>query len=215
MCSHVVCNTGTNTLVEPPSSTLETEKAGSSEAFVPNTKLHGITSQKTKILSTADNNNVHSCFLNRDSLIVAISNILTSFFAGFVIFSVIGFLAHELRVEVKNVVDQGAGLAFIVYPEVVARLPVSPLWSLLFFVMLLTLGLDSQFALMETVTTAILDRFPNLRDYKIWVVLIVAVFGYFGGLIFTTNVSYITFLTLILEFLTVCSLLECDSLHLD
>ncbi|KAJ9580738.1 hypothetical protein L9F63_024089, partial [Diploptera punctata] len=127
----------------------------------------------------------NNCY--KDSLIVAISNILTSFFAGLVIFSVIGFLAHELKVEVKNVVDQGAGLAFIVYPEVVARLPVSPLWSLLFFVMLLTLGLDSQFALMETVTTAILDRFPNLRDYKIWVVLAVAVFGYFGGLIFTTN----------------------------
>jgi len=54
MCSQAVCNTGTNTLVEPPSSTLEIEKAGSSEAFVPNTKLHGITSQKTKILSTAD-----------------------------------------------------------------------------------------------------------------------------------------------------------------
>lgn len=117
------------------------------------------------------------------------------------IFSVIGFLAHELQVEVKNVVDQGAGLAFIVYPEVVARLPVSPLWSLLFFVMLLTLGLDSQFALMETVTTAILDRFPNLRDYKIWVVLIVAVFGYFGGLIFTTNVSHINTVTLTFEVL--------------
>ncbi|XP_023719185.1 sodium- and chloride-dependent glycine transporter 1 [Cryptotermes secundus] len=127
----------------------------------------------------------NNCY--QDSLIVAISNILTSFFAGLVIFSVIGFLAHELQVEVKKVVDQGAGLAFIVYPEVVTRLPISPLWSLLFFVMLLTLGLDSQFALMETVTTAILDRFPSLRDYKIWVVLIVAMFGYFGGLIFTTN----------------------------
>ena len=161
------------------------------------------------------NNYVYSFFLNRDSLIVAISNILTSFFAGFVIFSVIGFLAHELKVEVKKVVDQGAGLAFIVYPEVVARLPFSPLWSLLFFVMLLTLGLDSQFALMETVTTAILDRFPNLRDYKIWVVLIVALFGYFGGLIFTTNVSYVTFLILIFEVLTVYSLLECNSIHFD
>lgn len=80
----------------------------------------------------------------RDSLIVAVSNIATSFFAGLVIFSIIGFLAHELDVEVKKVVDQGAGLAFIVYPEVVTRLPVSPVWSVLFFVMLLTLGLDSQ-----------------------------------------------------------------------
>lgn len=42
---------------------------------------------------------------------------------------------------------------------------------------------------METVTTAILDRFPDLREKKIWVVLAVAIFGYFGGLIFTTNVN--------------------------
>lgn len=80
-------------------------------------------------------------------MIVAFSNIATSFFAGLVIFSIIGFLAHELHEDVKEVVDQGAGLAFIVYPEVVTRLPVAPLWSILFFVMLLTLGLDSQVSL--------------------------------------------------------------------
>ncbi|XP_068993368.1 sodium- and chloride-dependent glycine transporter 1 isoform X1 [Neodiprion pinetum] len=127
----------------------------------------------------------NNCY--KDSLIVAVSNIGTSFFAGLVIFSVIGFLANELKVPVASVVDQGAGLAFIVYPEVVARLPVAPLWSLLFFVMLLTLGLDSQFALMETVTTAILDGVPALRNYKFWVVLGAAILGYAGGLIFTTN----------------------------
>ncbi|XP_055701894.1 sodium- and chloride-dependent glycine transporter 1-like [Phlebotomus papatasi] len=127
----------------------------------------------------------NNCY--KDSLIVAFSNIATSFFAGLVIFSIIGFLAHELHEDVKEVVDQGAGLAFIVYPEVVTRLPVAPLWSILFFVMLLTLGLDSQFALMETVTTAILDKFPKLRQLKIWVVLVVAILGYLGGLGFTTN----------------------------
>ena len=41
---------------------------------------------------------------------------------------------------------------------------------------------------METVTTAILDKFPMLRQHKIWVVLLVAIFGYVGGLGFTTNV---------------------------
>ena len=94
----------------------------------------------------------------RDSLIVAVSNILTSFFAGLVIFSVIGFLAHELNVEVDRVVDQGAGLAFIVYPEVVTRLPVSPLWSILFFVMLLTLGLDSQVCFILFTSTILQSR---------------------------------------------------------
>lgn len=42
---------------------------------------------------------------------------------------------------------------------------------------------------METVTTAILDKFPNLRQYKTWVVFSVSIVGYIGGLGFTTRVS--------------------------
>lgn len=56
---------------------------------------------------------------------------------------------------------------------------------------------------METVTTAILDKFPNLRHRKIWVVLGVAVFGYLGGLGFTTNVM-ISYFSERLYFLITC-----------
>ncbi len=52
-------------------------------------------------------NSLWFVFNFRDSLIVSISNISTSIFAGFVIFSIVGYLAKELGKDVGEVVDQG------------------------------------------------------------------------------------------------------------
>ena len=120
---------------------------------------------------------------NRDALIVATGNVLTAFFAGFVIFGIIGFMAFELGTTVDKVATQGAGLAFSVYPEAVARLPIAPLWSILFFVMLLTLGLGTQFTVLETVVTTIVDLWPHKlrgKNHK-----------YFAAITFQINVSLI------------------------
>jgi len=123
------------------------------------------------------NNNCH-----RDAILVAVSNCATSVFAGFVIFSIVGFMAKQANLPVSEVIQGGHGLAFIAYPEAVTQMPFPPLWSFLFFTMLITLGLDSQFTMVETITTAIMDQWPKTRAHKGKVVIGACVAGFLLGL---------------------------------
>ncbi|XP_051825764.1 sodium-dependent neutral amino acid transporter B(0)AT1 [Antechinus flavipes] len=52
---------------------------------------------------------------------------------------------------------EGTGLAFIVFTEAITKMPLSPLWSVLFFLMLFCLGLSSMFGNMEGVVVPLLD----------------------------------------------------------
>ena len=58
----------------------------------------------------------HNCY--RDAMLICGINTFTSFFSATVIFSILGFMAKEKGVEIAEVVKQGPGLAFLVYPEV-------------------------------------------------------------------------------------------------
>ncbi|XP_067930581.1 sodium- and chloride-dependent glycine transporter 2-like [Watersipora subatra] len=123
----------------------------------------------------------------KDTLVVTIGNSLTSIFAGFVIYSYIGHLADRLGVEVDKVSDGGTGLAFIIFPAAILTLPFPPFWSVLFFVMLLTLGLDSQFTLLETVTTMLFDLQPSWRSKKPWITLACVLIFLMPGVLMTSQ----------------------------
>ncbi|XP_060703767.1 sodium- and chloride-dependent GABA transporter 1 [Hemiscyllium ocellatum] len=122
----------------------------------------------------------------RDSLAISLTNAATSVFSGFVIFSAFGYMSHMINVPIDDIAVDGPGLVFVVYPEAFVTMPVSPLWAVLFFVMLLFLGLDSEFAMVEVMVTSLLDAYQDwLLKYlkrKEFVVLGVCVVAFLLGI---------------------------------
>ena len=123
-------------------------------------------------------------------MIVSTINCATSVFSGFVIFSVLGHMAHVLEKDVEDVTTSGPGLAFVVYPEGISQMPISPLWAVAFFFMLLTLGLDTQFAMMEAVVTGFVDEYGKyLKKRKELFIAFISFLAFLIGLGNINNVG--------------------------
>jgi len=121
----------------------------------------------------------------RDATIISVADTLTSTLAGVITFSILGHLAYELDVPVEKVVKSGAGLAFISYPEVVAKFDFAPqLFAVLFFLMLITLGLGTAVGFVNVITTVTKDAFPTLNKQVISGMVCLA--GALVGVVFTT-----------------------------
>ncbi|XP_047492615.1 sodium-dependent neutral amino acid transporter B(0)AT3-like [Penaeus chinensis] len=164
----------------------------------------------------------------RDAILVSFTNCITSLLAGVVVFSILGFKAHEThdrcmaernattlallteagdaaeRIDLQELLRRrnitlpvcdiqeelqksaaGTGLAFIIFTEAINQFPLPPLWAILFFLMLFTLGADSQFGTLEGVISSLIDLkvFPQMR--KEAVSGLVCLICFFLSLMFT------------------------------
>ena len=130
---------------------------------------------------------------------IALGNSVTSIYAGFIVFGTLGVLAevssmtnftsfYHLNmfqnngVPVEDVISQGPGLTFQVYPEAITLMPVPPLFNFLFFLMLCLLAMSSIVGMWEPTVAAILDEFPNLRSRRSLIYIGSCFLGFLGGL---------------------------------
>ena len=119
----------------------------------------------------------------RDTFIVCTVNTCTSLYAGTIIFAILGFMANQKGVDIGDVVKSGPGLAFLVFPEVVTQLSGASAWSIIFFSMLLFLGFDSQFCILESLICGLVDNWPEiLRPRRLLFTILMVIFMFLLGL---------------------------------
>ena len=79
------------------------------------------------------------------TILCSIVNCVTSFLYGLVVFAGLGYMAKRLNVKIEYFLQDGIGIVFIVYPEIIATFRGANLFSIVFFTMLISLGMDSAF----------------------------------------------------------------------
>lgn len=103
------------------------------------------------------NNIVEDCF------IIAFSDAAISVLSSIVMFSTMGGVGM-----LDSITDSGIATAFVVYPQAIVRLTgngyVNAAFGAVFYLMLVTLAIDSAFSIIEGVSTAFADKFS--LDHK-------------------------------------------------
>ena len=126
-----------------------------------------------------------------NALRVSIGNSLFSFFAGFAVFSTVGYL-QGMQSTVAGKVSS-IGLAFIAYPSAIETMPAPNLWTFVLALTLFTLGLDSAFSMVEATSTVVQDTAVGRLLPRKLIALILCVTGCCCSFVFCFNWGFTYF----------------------
>jgi len=149
--------------------------------------------------------------VTKNAIITAVANSGISILAGFAVFGTLGYMAQRQGVAVPEVVRSGLSLAFVAFPKALSLMPLPTVFSIIFFLTLVSLAIDSAFSLVEAISTVISDRIENAKREII--AAIVCLLGFVAGIVYTTGAG-LYFLDIVDHFITNFSLvavgiLEC------
>jgi NSS family neurotransmitter:Na+ symporter len=106
--------------------------------------------------------------ITNNAFITAFANSSFELLAGIGVFSILGFMAVQQGVDVKDVVAGGVGLAFVVFPSIINELPAfNGFFGFLFFASLFLAGLTSLISILETFVAGIQDKFKLKRTLAV------------------------------------------------
>lgn len=126
---------------------------------------------------------------------IPVANSATSFYAALTVFTFVGHVAFKLNLPVDKVTTQSISLAFVAYPGLLNLLTGKNFWAIIFFTMLVTLGIDSAFGYVDYIMEFFLDSFPIiLKKMRKEVFCVIICFSCFiSSLMFVTDAGYYVF----------------------
>jgi Na+-dependent transporters of the SNF family len=123
--------------------------------------------------------------VTNNAFITSFANCATSFFAGFAVFSIVGYIMQTLACPIEEVAAESISLAFITWPVAISMMPTAPkVIGVIFFGGLWFLGIDSAFSIAEAAVTAIRDKW-GLSKAK--ATGIICGLGFLMGILYTTG----------------------------
>lgn len=104
-----------------------------------------------------------------DCMIIAFSDMAVSVLSGIVMFSTMGGTGM-----LDKITDSGISTAFMVYPQAIVNLTdigwVNAIFGAIFYLMLITLAIDSAFSIVEGISASISDKF-HLSPKKVTIAI--------------------------------------------
>ena len=108
---------------------------------------------------------------------IVAGNFLVSLMSGVVVFGTLGYMALQQGVPVTDVVAGGPSLTFVTFPLAISLLPaLNSLIAVIFFLMVLTLGIDSAFSLLESFASPIVERYKGVSTKKVMLIITSIIF---------------------------------------
>lgn len=125
----------------------------------------------------------------KSSFWLPLINSATSILAAMVLFTFLGHVSSTLGIEIDDIEIEGIELAFVAYPAMLSMLPGSNIWAILFFIMLVIIGIDTIFATFDFVMSFLLSEYPIIgkKLRKETFALILVLINFACGLMFCSR----------------------------